>query len=107
MTFLVERTLVHLQIPHAAISFAGLTGAITGMSAAGITVHEAGDDNKLVSLEGFSWSLRLRGVMENATNLAEVRPAQPRRACVESFCGIRNLFYLDTPPTGSGVLGSD
>lgn len=65
--------LAHVQIPHAAISFAGLTGAITGMSAAGITVHEAGDDNKLVSLEGFSWSLRLRGVMENATNLAEVR----------------------------------
>lgn len=60
-------------IPHASISFAGLIGSITGMSAAGITVHEAGDDNKLETLKGFAWSLRLRGVMENAHNLAEAK----------------------------------
>jgi hypothetical protein len=40
------------SIPYASISFAGLTGAITGMSAAGITVHEAGDDSKDVTLNG-------------------------------------------------------
>ena len=60
-------------IPHASIAFAGVTGAITGMSAAGITVHEAGDDNKLVTLEGFAWSLRLRALMETATDLASAK----------------------------------
>ena len=29
------------KIPYASIGFAGLTGALTGMSAAGITVHGA------------------------------------------------------------------
>jgi hypothetical protein len=68
-------TIYHIgeEIPHASIAFAGLIGAITGMSAAGITVHEAGDDNKLVTLEGFPWSLRLRAVMATAHNLAEAR----------------------------------
>ncbi len=41
------------EVAHAAVAFAGLTGAITGMSAAGITVHEAGDDNKVVTLDGW------------------------------------------------------
>jgi hypothetical protein len=72
------------EIPYAAIGFAGLPGAITGMhvhatlatrateallagmSAAGITVHEAGFDNKEVTLEGFLWPLRLRSVMAQA-----------------------------------------
>ena len=39
---------------------------IAGMSAAGITVHEAGNDNKEVTLEGFLWPLRLRSVMAQA-----------------------------------------
>lgn len=53
-------------IPYATVSFSGLIGALTGMSAAGVTVHEAGDDTRNVTLEGFAWPLRLRAVMETA-----------------------------------------
>ncbi|EDQ87662.1 uncharacterized protein MONBRDRAFT_33219 [Monosiga brevicollis MX1] len=51
------------QIPYATVAFAGFPGAITGMSAAGVTVHEAGNDSKDVTLNGFVWPLRLRAVM--------------------------------------------
>ena len=59
------------QVPYAAVSFAGLPAAITGVSAAGITVHEAGNDNKAETLDGFIWGLRLRYIMANARNLTE------------------------------------
>ena len=32
---------------------------------------ETGNDNKLETLTGFAWSLRLRALMENASNLAQ------------------------------------
>lgn len=32
---------------------------------------ETGNDNKLETLSGFAWSLRLRALMEQASNLAE------------------------------------
>jgi len=60
-------------IVHATVGFAGLYGALTGMSAAGLTVHEAGDDNYLETFEGFAWSLRLRDLMERASNLDQAR----------------------------------
>jgi len=46
-------TVYHVEGTHAyaSISFAGLAGAIAGMSAKGITVHEAGDDNTLETLK--------------------------------------------------------
>jgi hypothetical protein len=34
-------------IPHSTIGFSGMIGALTGMSAEGITVHEAGLDSDL------------------------------------------------------------
>ena len=57
------------RIPYASVSFSGVIGAITGMSAKGVTVHEAGDDSKNVTLEGFAWSLRLRALMETAVTM--------------------------------------
>jgi len=60
-------------VPHATVGFAGLYGALTGMSSAGITVHEAGDDNYAETFEGLAWTLRLRDVMERATNLDEAQ----------------------------------
>jgi hypothetical protein len=59
------------KIPHVTIGFAGITGALTGLSAKGLSVHEAGDDNNLESLEGFGWPLRVRYVMEEAVTLEE------------------------------------
>jgi len=58
---------------HATVGFAGLYGALTGMSSQGITVHEAGDDNHLETFEGFAWTLRLRDLMERVTTLAEAQ----------------------------------
>eukprot|EP00049_Salpingoeca_infusionum_P017699 m.354045 g.354045 ORF g.354045 m.354045 type:complete len:509 (+) comp16908_c0_seq1:44-1570(+) len=61
------------SIPHAAVGFAGLIGAITGISAKGVTVHEAGDDSKNVTLTGFAWMLRLRELMATATTLHDAQ----------------------------------
>ena len=46
-------------------------GAITGMSSAGLTVHEAGLESNDVSYRGFPWVIRLREVMSQAHNLDE------------------------------------
>ena len=59
------------RFPHVAIAFAGMWGALTGMGASGITVHESGDDNKMETLQGFSWTLRLRYIMEMASTMSE------------------------------------
>jgi len=58
---------------HATVGFVGLTGAITGMSAAGLTVHEAGNDNTMESGLGFGWAIRLRYIMEHADDHASAR----------------------------------
>lgn len=59
------------KIPYATLGFAGLIGSLTGMSSAGLTVHEAGNDSKRVTFRGTSWTMRLRLIMENAKNLAQ------------------------------------
>lgn len=58
---------------HATVGFAGMYGALTGMNSQGLTVHEAGDDSKRETFDGFAWVLRLRFLMENAGNLAEAQ----------------------------------
>jgi hypothetical protein len=50
-------------IPHMTLGFPGLMGALTGMSKAGLTVHEAGLDSMRATELGFQWTLRLRWVM--------------------------------------------
>lgn len=59
------------QIPHVTLGFAGLPGALAGMSAAGLTVHEANLEENVLSWEAFPWILRLRYIMENAINLQQ------------------------------------
>jgi len=62
------------KTPYATIGFAGaLTASIAGMSKAGITVSEANLDNANVTFRGFPWPLRLRHIMEEATDLASAR----------------------------------
>lgn len=60
-------------IPHTTVGYPGIIGALTGMSQAGITVHEAGLDSMKETELGFQWTLRLRYIMMNAHNLAEAK----------------------------------
>jgi hypothetical protein len=60
-------------IPHTTIGFPGIIGALTGMSQAGITVHEAGLNSMKETELGFQWTLRLRYIMMHAHNLAEAK----------------------------------
>lgn len=57
--------------PHATIGWAGLWGALTGMSSQGISVHEANLESDDITFRGFPWVLRLRHVMANAKNIDE------------------------------------
>ncbi|KAF2069422.1 hypothetical protein CYY_009257 [Polysphondylium violaceum] len=54
---------------HAAIGFAGLIGAITGISSQGIFVAESDNDSNKVTFDGFAWSMRLRYIMEHANSI--------------------------------------
>lgn len=58
---------------HATFGFGGLSGALAGLSAAGLTVHEANLESNRDSFRGFPWLLRLRHVMERAATLAEAK----------------------------------
>jgi hypothetical protein len=53
------------------LGFPGLIGALTGISAKGITVHEAGQSSDLETMEGFQWTLRMRYIMMKANSLSE------------------------------------
>jgi hypothetical protein len=60
-------------IPHATIGFPGVIGALTGMSQAGLTVHEAGLDSMKETELGLQWTLRLRYILMHSKNLAEAK----------------------------------
>lgn len=55
------------------IGFVGLYGALAGMSAAGITLHEANLEENQISFSGFPWVLRLRYIMEFAKDIVTAR----------------------------------
>lgn len=54
---------------HATVGWAGIWGAITGMSSQGLTVHEANLESNDITYRGFPWVLRLREVMSQARTL--------------------------------------
>jgi predicted choloylglycine hydrolase len=56
---------------HVTFGFAGIYGALAGMSSAGISVHEANLESNRDTFRGFPWLVRLRYIMENASNLEE------------------------------------
>lgn len=64
--------------PSVTLGFVGLYGTLAGMSAKGITVHEANLEENVISFTGFPWTLRLRYIMEFADDL------QIARTCWES-----------------------
>lgn len=55
------------------MGYPGVLGALTGMSKAGLTVHEAGLSSHHSTELGFQWTLRLRYIMMNAANLDEAK----------------------------------
>lgn len=60
-------------VSHATFGFAGFMGALAGMSAAGLTVHEANLEMKVNNFDGFPWALRLRWIMESATSISQAK----------------------------------
>ena len=60
-----------LTYAHLTVGYAGLWGALTGMSAQGLTVHEANLESDDISFRGFPWTLRLREVMRRTRTLDE------------------------------------
>lgn len=56
---------------HVTIGFAGIWGAMAGMSSQGLTVHEANLEESSVTYKGFPWILRLRHIMAYSKNLDE------------------------------------
>ena len=59
--------------PSVTLGFVGLYGTLAGMSAKGITVHEANLEENVISFTGFPWTLRLRYIMEFADDLQTAR----------------------------------
>lgn len=53
-------------VPHVTVGFAAVWGALAGMSAQGLSVHEANLEESLVTFRGFPWILRLRHAMANS-----------------------------------------
>jgi hypothetical protein len=67
----IHRPVGKNRYAHAVVGWAGIWGAITGMSSKGITVHEANLESNDITFRGFPWVLRLRHVMSLASNLEE------------------------------------
>ncbi len=55
------------------LGYVALYGPIAGMSARGLTIHEANLEEEAVTFEGFPWVLRLRYIMEYAKDLPTAR----------------------------------
>lgn len=58
-------------IAHATVGWSGIWGAITGMSAKGLSVHEANLESNDITFRGFPWVLRLRHIMAYSSNIQE------------------------------------
>eukprot|EP00054_Salpingoeca_dolichothecata_P025806 m.182208 g.182208 ORF g.182208 m.182208 type:complete len:486 (+) comp25474_c0_seq1:957-2414(+) len=58
---------------HVTFGFAAMFGALAGMSAKGLTVHEANLEENEITFSGFPWLLRLRYIMENAVDSTTAR----------------------------------
>lgn len=60
-------------IEHATFGFVGLFGSLAGISALGLSAHEANLEEEEITFGGFPWLLRLRYIMENARNSKDAR----------------------------------
>lgn len=53
-------------VAHVTVGYAAVWGALAGMSAQGLSVHEANLEESQVTFRGFPWILRLRHAMANS-----------------------------------------
>ena len=75
--------------------YGGLYGALLGMSAEGLTTHEANLEETEITFSGFPWLLRLRYIMENAHNSAVCQKGVPFVHLTHD----RRLTLSGRPPT--------
>lgn len=61
------------SIASASLGFVGVYGALAGMSAKGLTLHEANLEELQISFMGFPWVLRIRFIMEYAQDITSAR----------------------------------
>lgn len=117
------------RFAHATVGFACLVGALTGMSAAGLTVHEANLESDQDTFFGFPWMLRLRDVMERASTMEEAlalwgaanntvgfnhalgsgmneKSGAPQFAALETDAGHTALFYDMDSREAQGLNGT-
>ena len=76
-------------IPSASLGFVGLYGPLAGMSAAGLTLHEANLEENQISFTGFPWVLRLRYIMEFAKDIVV---AQQLWAATNNTVGFNHMI---------------
>ena len=99
-------------IAHVDIGWAGVWGALAGMSAAGITVHEANLESNDVTFNGYGWILRMREVMTHSTDLKEALTLWNNTGNTIGFNhGIgsakdRSMLVLETMAHNTAVFGS-
>jgi len=98
---------------HATFGWAGIWGAITGISAKGITVHEANLESNDITFRGFPWVLRLRHVMAYAQNLDEALNIWSNTNSTVGFnhgfgsAADKKMVVLETMMGNSAVFGAN
>lgn len=97
---------------HVNFAFAGMWGALAGMSSQGIVMTEIGNDSKATNWLGLAWTMRMRFIMENAEDLERAMTlwnytnntsgimhgvgssATGKYAIIETN-GVRSAYFLD------------
>ena len=114
------------EAPYATVGFFGMVGALAGMSASGVSVHEANLEETHISFRGFPWVLRLRHVMGttdgslddavgifNATqstvgfNHMVASAVEDRATVMETFAGYLAAFGDDDPRERRAVFSDN
>lgn len=100
-------------VPHAAFGFGGLLGALAGLSAAGLTVHEANLESNLDSFKGFPWLLRMRYVMEHSESLEAAKAVMLSTKNTVGFNHMvasakdRSAYVFETNAKSTAVFGDN
>jgi len=83
---------------HVMLGYCGIMGALTGMSATGLTVHEANLESNRDSFHGFPWLYRLRAVMEQSADLASAKKLWD---ATNNTCGFNHAVGSNNEASGA------